>query len=82
MNLDDIKPIGALIENSIRPSIEEIKWIIEYFDKRGIKIDRANIGAMMRHVGFAYGGYLLADALKSIICIGIICFTLWTIYRS
>lgn len=41
--IENWKPIGAFIENTIRPLIEEMKWLLQELDHLGVKITERNI---------------------------------------
>mgnify|MGYP001562252895 CR=1 FL=1 len=43
MKLDEIKPLGAFVENTIRPLIEEMRWFLEELSKRNIFITEDNV---------------------------------------
>jgi hypothetical protein len=73
--IDPLKPLGAFIENTIRPLLGEFKWFFEECDKRGIKLNEENITRVARVIGHCHFRTVLFDAFKSIAITVIICLT-------
>jgi hypothetical protein len=73
--IDPLKPLGAFIENTIRPLLGEFKWFFEECDKRGIKLNEENITRVARVIGNCHFRTVAFDALKSVLITGIICLT-------
>ena len=73
--IDPLKPLGAFIENTIRPLLGEFKWFFEECDKRGLKLNEENVLRVARAVGDCHFRTVVFDALKSITITVIICLT-------
>jgi len=44
----DLKPVGAFLENTVRPMIEEGRWFLAELERQGIKISEENIVRVLR----------------------------------
>jgi len=73
--IDPLKPLGAFIENTIRPLLGEFKWFFEECDKRGIKLNEENITSVCRTVLHCHFRTVAFDALKAVLITVIICLT-------
>ncbi len=78
--IDPLKPLGAFIENTIRPLLEEFKWFFEECEKRGIPINEENIQGILGYCSRAHFRTVVLDAIKSIAITVILCLT-WLISR-
>lgn len=73
--LDPIKPIGAFIENTIRPLLEEFKWFFDECDKRGIKLNESNIRSVVDYVARAHFRTVLLGCAQAVLITVVICLT-------
>lgn len=48
--IHDLKPLGAFIENTIRPLIEESKIFLGELDKHGIKVNESSLKQVSSHI--------------------------------
>lgn len=80
--LNNLKPIGGFIENTIRPLLDEVHWIFEELDKKGIKVTEENVIKVTKELAKAHIISLSFELLKTIITATIICYTLFKISQS
>lgn len=80
LSLNDWKPLGAFIENTIRPVLDESKWLLAELDKQGFQINEKNITTLIKTISNIHFKTLIMDSIRTIIITGIICWTLWKIY--
>lgn len=77
--LDYMKPIGAFLENTIRPLISEMKWFIDELEVHGIKVNEQNINSVTKSLFNAYCKYALIQLVQNVIITVIICLTIYQI---
>lgn len=75
------KPIGAFLEYTIRPLLDEFKWLLEELKTRGIEINESNIRHTFNSLINAYFKIVIVKAIQYVLIAGVICFTLWKIYQ-
>lgn len=75
--IDNLKPFGGFIENTIRPILDELHWLFEEMDKKGLKVTESNLLAILNKVAYLQIITLLLDILKSVLVAGIVCYSLW-----
>ena len=80
--IDHWKPLGAFIENTIRPLIEEMKWFLDELDRRSIKVSEENIKNVTDYIAKTYLSGLIIRSINVVIITTLICGTLWKIYPS
>jgi len=78
-SLNDIKPLGAFIENTIRPLIGEAGDILYEFQRQGIQITEENIIKFTKQVAHLHFRTVVIQALRDIIIAIIIAGVLWKI---
>ena len=44
----DLKPYGAFLEHTIRPLIEEFKWLLIEMEKKGLKVDQESLSHLLQ----------------------------------
>lgn len=76
--IDPIKPIGAFIENTIRPLLEEFHWFFEECERKGIPINEKNLRSIGDYVTRAHFRTVLINFVQTVIITIIICVT-WLI---
>lgn len=79
--MNNLKPLGGFIENTIRPLIEEMRWFIEELDKRGLRISESNIRNITNYVFWRALILSILGFLEHIIIALIIGFVLWKTCR-
>jgi hypothetical protein len=79
--IDYWKPVGAFIENTIRPLLDQMKWMFEEMDKRGLKVNEKNIKEITDFVCRCHFKTVLIKAVQAITITGIICAT-WIISKG
>ena len=77
--IDPLKPLGAFIENTIRPLLGEFKWFFEECEKKGIPINETNVRDICRTVARAHFRTVLFGCAQAVLITLIICAT-WIIY--
>ena len=73
--IDPLKPIGAFIENTIRPLLGEFKWFFEECEKKGIPINETNLRSIVDYVARAHFRTVLLGCAQAVLITGIICLT-------
>ena len=79
--IDPLKPLGAFIENTIRPLLEEFKWFFEECDKRKVPINEKNVKLVVDYVARAHFRTVLVGFAQAIGITIILCVT-WIICQS
>ena len=82
MNLNDIKPLGAFIENTIRPLIEESKEILNEFQRQGINVTSDHLVELTKKVANLHLRTVFIQALRDITIAIIIAGILWKTLAS
>ena len=77
--IDYMKPIGAFLENTVRPLIQEMKWFIDELEKRGLKVNEENIKCVCDHLLYCYLRSLIIHLIQAVIITGIVSYTVWKI---
>lgn len=75
--LNNLKPLGGFIENTVRPLLDELHWLFEEMDKKGLRISEENVFIFLKEIADIHLKTLGAEILKTTIVTSIICFTLW-----
>lgn len=78
MSLDPIKPIGAFIENTIRPLLDEFHWFFEECEKRKLIINEKNIKVVAEYVARAHFRTVVIQFVQAVVLTLIVCGT-WLI---
>jgi len=73
--IDPLKPLGAFIENTIRPLLGEFKWFFEECEKKGMTLNEENIIRVCRVILHCHFRTVLFDAIKTLLITVIICLT-------
>lgn len=73
--IDPLKPLGAFIENTVRPLLGEFKWFFDECEKKGIHINEKNVERICRVVLHCHFRTVAFDAFKSVLITLIICAT-------
>lgn len=81
MGIDPIKPIGAFIENTIRPLLEEFRWFFEECDKREIPINEKNIKDMADYIARAHFRTVMVQFVQAII-LALIAGGVWILLKA
>ena len=79
LSLNDIKPLGAFIENTIRPFILEAKDILSEFERQKIPITESNISSFIKKISIIHLRTIIIQAIRDIIIAIIIATVLWKI---
>lgn len=82
LSLNDIKPLGAFVENTLRPLLDKAGDILFEFQRQGINITEENIVRYTKEVAKAHMVTVVIQAIRDIIIASIIAGVLWTIYQS
>ena len=78
--LDPLKPLGAFIENTIRPLLGEFKLFFEECEKKGIPINETNVKIIIEYVAHAHFRTVLVVCVQAVL-ITILCCVTWIICR-
>jgi len=79
--IDPLKPIGAFIENTIRPLLGEFKWFFDECEKKGMKLNEDNIKSIVNYISMAHFRTVLFQFLQAVILTLLICAT-WIICQK
>lgn len=82
LSLNDIKPLGAFIENTIRPVISECKEILEEFKRQGLDVTEDRLVAYTKTIAGLHLRTIVIQAIRDIIIAIIIAGVIWTTARS
>lgn len=82
LSLNDIKPLGAFIENTIRPVLAEAGDILFEFERQGIKVTQENLIEYTKTIAYIHLRTVIIQAIRDIIIAIIIAGVLWTTYQS
>ena len=75
----DLKPYGAFIENTIRPLLEEFKWLLLELEKKGLKISEQSLGQIIKQVAKLHMKSLMISLMRDVIVTLIIGFVVWQV---
>ena len=79
--LNDLKPFGAFVENTIRPLMAEIKTIIDAAQKAGIPLTEKNISDLLKTAIKNHQEYVLFQFMNNLVFTGLVCFTVLRILK-
>ena len=75
----DLKPYGAFIENTIRPLLEEFKWLLLELEKKGLKISEQSLGQIIKQVAKLHMKSLMISLMRDVTVTLIIAFVVWQV---
>ena len=81
MQLNDIKPLGAFIENTIRPIIAEFGDLLFEFQRQGIQVTEHNITNLCKSVAYIHLKTVVIQAIRDVIIAVIVGAILWKMYQ-
>lgn len=73
--IDPLKPLGAFIENTIRPLLGEFKWFFEECEKKGIPLNEESIRSICEYCTRAHFRTVVIQLVQAVLITGIICLT-------
>ena len=79
LSLNDIKPLGAFIENTIRPMLDEAGDILFEFQRQGINVTQDNLIEYTKTIANIHLRTVIIQAIRDIIIAIIIAGVLWKI---
>ena len=79
--IDPIKPIGAFLENTIRPLLKEFHWFFEECEKKGIPLNAENIRSIVDYVSRSHFRTVLVQFAQTVTITILICVT-WLLSRG
>jgi len=82
LSLNDIKPLGAFVENTIRPLLQESGDILHEFQRQGINVTQDNLIQYTKTIANLHLRTVLIQAIRDIIIGLIIAGVLWKTYQS
>ena len=71
----DLKPYGALIENTLRPLLLEVDSLLTRIDKMGFNLSKCNIEFLLKYIAERHMLQSLLDLAKTVIVTAIVCYT-------
>lgn len=78
-SLNDIKPLGAFIENTIRPLIAEAGDILYEFQKQGFNLTEENLTKFTKQIALLHLRTVIIQAIRDILIGLLIAGALWKI---
>ena len=78
----DLKPYGAFVENTIRPLLEEFKFVLGELQKYGFDFSEENLSRILKPVFKMYFISLIFDVIKTLITIGSVCLVAYLVLAS
>ena len=69
----DLKPYGAFIENTLRPLLDEFKFVIGELNKFGFNFSEESLARLSKPFFKLYVYSLICDVLKTFLTIGSVC---------
>lgn len=82
LSLNDIKPLGAFIENTIRPVLAECGDILYEFQRQGINVTQENLIEYTKTIAHIHLKTIIIQAIRDITIALIIAGVLWTTSQS
>ncbi len=73
--IDPLKPLGAFIENTIRPLLGEFKWFFEECEKKGLSLNEENVIRVCRVILRCHFRTVLIQLAQAVLITVIICLT-------
>lgn len=80
VSLNDIKPLGAFIENTIRPVLAEAGDILHEFQRQGINVTQDNLIEYTKTIAYIHLRTIIIQAIRDIVIAIIIAGVIWKIY--
>jgi len=82
LSLNDIKPLGAFIENTIRPVIKECREILDELNRQGIPITELSLKRLVKNIANLHFKTIVVQAIRDVVIALIVSGVIWTIYQS
>ena len=79
--IDPLKPIGAFLENTIRPLLAEFQWFFKECEKKGISLNEENIQRVVRAIGLCHFRTVIIHLIQNVVITLLICAT-WLISKG
>lgn len=77
--IDYMKPVGAFLENTVRPLIQESKWFIDELEAKGLRLTKRGLEETAGFLFKSYSKCLLIKLVQNVIITGIVCLTIYLI---
>lgn len=81
LSLSDIKPLGAFVENTIRPILAEFSELLKECQKQGINLTEENIVRVVKQITGLHLKTVIIQAIRDITIAIIAAGILWKIYQ-
>lgn len=78
--ISELKPLGAFVENTVRPMLKEFGWLLNEFKLAGIPITEDNIIRFIKKSGDLFLTQLLIQLVQNVSIAVIICYTVYRIH--
>ena len=79
--IDPLKPLGAFIENTLRPLLGEFHWFFEECEKRKLAINEKNIKLVVDYVARAHFRTVCVQLIQAVLITTLLCVT-WIICQK
>lgn len=79
--IDNLKPYGAFVENTIRPFLGEIRTLLDEFKAAGIHVNENKLKEFCWAAFKVQTQHLIFQTITQISIVAIICFTAWLIHK-
>ena len=77
LSLNDIKPLGAFVENTIRPIINEFSELLKECKAQGINLTEDNIIRVVKQVTHLHLRTIMMQAIRDIVIALIVAGIIW-----
>lgn len=77
----DLKPYGAFIENTLRPLLEEFKFVIEEARRYGFDLGEESLFRISKLLFKMYLVSLICDVVRTFITIGSVCLVVYLVLQ-
>lgn len=75
----DIKPLGALAEYTIKPILDDVIYVVDELEKKGLKLDTDRLERALARCMGLYIFHTFMTFGAQIVCTWLVCFTAWKI---
>lgn len=81
MKIDDIKPLGAFVENTLRPLFAECSDFLKLANEYGLEINESNITRVLKEVARVHLKTVIIQSVRDVFIAIIVALILWTTFQ-
>lgn len=75
--IDNFKPLGAFVENTVRPLLEESKELIKDINKAGLPLTEDNLTKFFKGVVNVHLKTMFYQFLTTLVISGVVIYFIW-----